>query len=696
MLIKLITSLLLWSGLFFFSMPQLLGQIDTIAYYKSIEGKSLNNQKYHTITTRFTIDKPGHLTGLVIHTNSSETGSCLVHVYGHQGGTSKPTHKKELISPIIANKEKVGAEAIKVAFPSPIFLQNDQFFIKLDGFKGNFGISLDTSYLVDPCRGKDSGIFAPTQLNNRNENYYPSIDALIKYLPLDAPIFQDITTAVGIDSSIINHSIAWGDIDKDNWLDLLIGGYLYKNEKGQFKDITSQLAITNNASIKASAFIDIENDGDQDLLILDTQGSYLLINDGTGQFTKKQLAFPPLIDPSGLSIADINNDKLPDVVITQLWSRYPVPLPNYLFLNNGQLGFKDITKRLYPYHHKDSNFPTGRYKNRRSRGTQFVDFDLDGDQDLYITNYFLEKDEFYENDGMGNFKERPAPISKNSLNKGNHGTGVDWYDFDNDGDFDLLLPQFAHARNINRLGQKGTQLFENDEGKFIPIDSSGIAYEESHAGASFGDVNNDGLVDLVSTVFYPCRYIDFYLQQPDHTFKMSTAAAGLAKITTGNDACFVDYNNDGLLDLAMGKNNNFRLFKNVQSINNNWIKLSLRSQSKNYFGIGAIVKVHTDLGVYTQEMTAGRGQKMQKPSVLHFGLGTNDKIEQVEVFWDQDKVETYTGLTVNSSYFLLEQQGNNAGEWIKIETKSTFSFFKILLGGLLVFLLFLFVWKYLR
>ena len=124
----------------------------------------------------------------------------------------------------------------------------------------------------------------------------------------------------------------------------------------------------NSASIKASAFIDVENDGDQDLLILDTQGSYLLINDGTGQFTKKQLTLPPLIDPSGLSIADINNDSLPDLVITQLWSRYPVPLPNYLFLNNGQLGFKDITKRLYPYHHKDSNFPTGRYKNRRSRG----------------------------------------------------------------------------------------------------------------------------------------------------------------------------------------------------------------------------------------------------------------------------------------------------------------------------------------
>jgi len=688
---KLPTFLLLWSCLFLFFTPQLLGQIDTISYYKSIEGKSLNNQTYKTITTRFTLDKPGHLTGLLVHTNSSEIGTCLVHVYGHEGGTSNPSKKEELIPPVIATKKKIGDEIVKVEFSTPIFLENDQFFITLDKFKGNFGISLDTSFLVTPCTGKDSGIFAPTQLNNRNENHYTSIDALIKYLPVTPPIFQDITTAVGIDSTIINHSIAWGDIDNDNWLDLLIGGYLYKNEKGQFKNITSQLAITQNGSIKASAFLDVENDGDQDILILNTKGSCLLINNGKGLFEKKSLSLPPLLDPSGLSIADINKDGLPDLVITQLWSHYPQPLPNYLFLNTGQLNFKDITKRLYPYHQKDTNFPVDRYQNRRSRGAQFVDFDLDGDQDLYITNYFLEKDEFYENDGMGNFKSLPAPLSKNSSARGNHGTGVDWYDYDNDGDMDLLLPQFAHPTNISRWGQKGTQLFENNKGEFTPVDSTGIAYEESHAGASFGDVNNDGLVDLVTTVFYPCRYIDFYLQQSDHTFKMSTAAAGLAKITTGNDACFVDYNNDGLLDLAMGNNNKFRLFKNVQKTNNNWIKLSVRSHSKNHFGIGAIVKVYTDSSVYTQEINAGRGQKMQKPTVLHFGLGRSDKIEKVEVFWDHDKVEIYTDLTINSTYYLLEQQGKKKnGSWIKIKTRTSNFYLKVLLGGLLLlFLVFL-------
>ena len=659
---KLFTYIILCSYLLLGYTFQLNGQIDTISFYQSAQGQPVDNTTYHTITTRFTIDKPGYLVGLLLHTNSLDTGTCMVHVYGHEGGTSNPTNKKEITTPVTAAKKKIGTEVIEVRFPRPILLENDQFFITLDKFKGNFGISLDTSYLVKPCRGRDSGVFAPTQLNRRNQNYYPSIDALIAYLPLDTPIFQDITAAVGIDTTIANHSIAWGDIDNDNWLDLLIGGYLYKNERGTFKDISNQLAITHNASIKASAFIDVDNDGDQDLLFLDTKGSFLMVNNGKGVFEKKQLSFPPLIDPSGLSIADINNDKLPDLVITQLWSRYPDPLPNYLFLNKGQLNFEDITKRLYPYHYKDTNFPIDRSQNRRTRGAQFVDFDLDGDQDLYITNYFLEKDEFYENDGTGNFKSLPAPLSKNSSDRGNHGTGVDWYDYDNDGDFDLLLPQFAHPTNIRKWGQKGTQLFENIEGEFKPLDSSGIAYEESHAGASFGDVNNDGLVDLVTTVFYPCRYIDFYLQKPNHTFKMSTAAAGLAKITTGNDACFVDYNNDGLLDVAIGKNNKFRLFKNSKPTKNNWIKISLRSQSKNHFGIGAIVKVYTSSGVYTQEVNAGRGQKMQKPTVLHFGLGTSNEIEKVEVFWGKDKVENYIGLKINSSYHLLEKQGKK--KWI--------------------------------
>ena len=72
-----------------------------------------------------------------------------------------------------------------------------------------------------------------------------------------------------------------------------------------------------------------------------------------------------------------------------------------------------------------------------------------------------------------------------------------------------------------------------------------------HPMYTIGDFNNDGLVDLLTTVYYGCRYVDLYLQQKDHHFELSTYQSGLSKIATGNDACFVDYNNDGWHDLML-------------------------------------------------------------------------------------------------------------------------------------------------
>jgi hypothetical protein len=341
-----------------------------------------------------------------------------------------------------------------------------------------------------------------------------------------------------------------------------------------------------------------------------------------------------------------------------------------LFLNTRKNDFEDITKRLYPQHNGEFNFPdewecitevdstyfSNYNKNRRSRGTQFTDVDLDGDIDLYITNYFLERDEFYENDGNGFFTSLPTPKPlEQSDTMDNHGTGVDWYDYDNDGDFDLLLPQLAHPRNIDSFDHRGTTLFRNDNGQFRDSNPvNGIQYEETHAGATVGDVNNDGLVDIFTTLYYGCRFVDLYLQQADYSFVLSTYQSGFYKVNTGNDACFVDYNNDGRLDLATGNKGKFRLYKNRKSNENRWLKLQLVAQSMNRIAIGARVKVYTDEQILMQEVNAGRGQKMQKPSWLHFGLGKAEKIKKVEVYWSNKQAEQFLEIETNQSYILTE------------------------------------------
>ncbi len=352
-------------------------------------------------------------------------------------------------------------------------------------------------------------------------------------------------------------------------------------------------------------------------------------------------------------------------------------MPNYLFVNTGY-GFRDATTSIYPDHVDKFNYPdqldcfSGGYyscipdgnKNRRSRAAQFVDLDLDGDQDIYITNYFLEEDELYINDGLGNFESgtlpyKPIPNPNRSSRKlwyhYEHGTGVHWHDYDNDGDFDLLLPQLAHPQNMTRFQHSGTLLMRNDGDTFTNVyPSSGLAYEETHAGCGFGDINNDGLSDLVTTVYYGCRYIDCYLQKQDHTFQNITYRAGLSKISSGNDVSFVDFNNDGKLDMVAGSNNKVRLYENRGKNKNRWLKISLQREDKNYHGVGCHVKVYAGDNVYTQEVTSGRGQMIQQAPVLHFGVGRTRKINQVEVYWGSDLIGVFFDLKSNRHYHLRE------------------------------------------
>jgi hypothetical protein len=167
--------------------------------------------------------------------------------------------------------------------------------------------------------------------------------------------------------------------------------------------------------------------------------------------------------------------------------------------------------------------------------------------------------------------------------------------------------------------------------------SLGIEYEETHAGGAWGDIDNDGLVDLIMTTYFGCRFIDLYKHNYDHTFSNITYEWGLKKIVTGDDACWADYDGDGKLDLAMSQDRKFKLFKNTYSSGKNWVELDLTSEVENFYAIGAKVKVFAGGKIYYQEVTAGRGQNMQKPSRLHFGLGDAPKIDRVSVRWPGTK-----------------------------------------------------------
>ena len=662
--------------IFLVTVSHSFAQLDTIRTYKELDQKEyFSNQDYSSIIARILPERPCSVGGFTIHLDGG-IGSCWIHLYGHEGGAVMPFLKKDLIEPIEILKANEGDTSITILLENQIDFDNDQFFIAFDQFKGNLGLKTDTQSKIDYCRSANGGNYYPSFVLDRKLAKFVgkarpiALDIILSYVPTVDPYFFDITKDKGLPTHKFNSTAAWADVDKDLWLDLLIGDQLYLNKGGVFELKNFQSLLTKRNKNKRSAFIDMNNDGNWDIILFNQKKSWLYLNEGKGDFKRYPLSIPSLTSLQSFSIADINKDGFPDLVLVQLWSDYPVPKPNYLLLNNQSLDFENITARLYPDSTLDYNFPDGKVsianneetnesnsnRNKRSRASQFVDYDQDGDQDLYVTNYYLETDELFENDGSGFFTKVsvPKPALQNKTTD-NNGTGVAWYDYDNDGDFDLLVPQLAHPRNILGYDHRGSTLYENRNGQFKDITaSSGIQYEETHAGSAFGDINNDGQADLITTVYYGCRFVDLYIQQEDHSFKMSTHHSGFQKLSTGSEVGYVDYNNDGKQDVFFAKEGAFLLFENKTKNRNNWIKFNVKGKNFNHFGIGAMVKVYAGNEVYTREISSGKGQGLQGPTTLHFGLGRERRVDRVELWYGGRLVSVLKGLRVNRSYLLVE------------------------------------------
>ncbi|MEO0117936.1 MAG: FG-GAP-like repeat-containing protein [candidate division WOR-3 bacterium] len=446
------------------------------------------------------------------------------------------------------------------------------------------------------------------------------ISYLRKVFKYKGPIFTDITKEVGLENERAGR-VAFGDYNNDGYEDLLLNGSkLFKNDNGKrFSEVTKEAKIYGNNN--GGLFADLDNDGYLDIVCISNEkkGEKVFKNNGDGTFTDvSELAKIYDDYPSeGLGIGDINNDGLLDIYIAnyEIWEEHRY-LPDFLYKNLGDFKFEDISEKA----------GIRNVENKAGRGVNIGDYNDDGYLDIYVSNYRLCENFLWHNNKDLTFENKAHYLGVAGEEREGyygHTIGSEWADYDNDGDLDLITCNLAHPRYIQFSNR--TMLYENKGNRFVDVrKKKGIKYEETHSDPAFGDIDNDGDLDLYITSVYENRRSFLYLNDKGK-FKDITYLSGV-RVFNGWGCAFCDYDNDGDLDLVVGSGSGVKFFRNDTENGNNYLKIKMIGKKSNKDGIGARVKIKMDKKILLREVNCGKGITSQSSMILHFGLGKKNKI----------------------------------------------------------------------
>jgi hypothetical protein len=439
----------------------------------------------------------------------------------------------------------------------------------------------------------------------------------------------------------------------------------------EFKDVSTVAGVADDGLGKGVAFADINNDGLVDLYVSNKGGANkLYLNKGAGKFEDITAKAGAGIDYPGYAMGsvfgDYNNDGFADLYLAT-GGRDEIEA-NRLFRNNGDMTFTDVTNAA------------GVGLKAFTYGASFVDYDNDGNLDLYCANYGVgAKNILYRNNGNGTFTDVTDvagvgdlswswmatwadvnndqfvdlyvvngryPVgepNKLYLNNGNGtfteaarkagvadanwGLGAVFADIDNNGTLDLFVSNYVGPNNLYLNDGKGQFTLASDQLKG--------AHEGWGKGPTFGDIDHDGDLDLYEG---DCKLANqLYLNDGKGNFANVVDEQPVLKCETvrTKGTAFADVDNDGDLDLYVinwGAPN--KLYLNQQN-DNNWLKVKLTGtvSSRDAYGSKVRVTEHgkSDL-LGLREVRSASGFCAQTPQMVHFGLTADKTYDVVAVF----------------------------------------------------------------
>jgi hypothetical protein len=455
--------------------------------------------------------------------------------------------------------------------------------------------------------------------------------------------FTDVTDKSGVGYPCFAMGAVVGDYNNDGWPDLLVtclgGVVLYRNNgDGTFTDVTKQAGLSDTQFATGAAFGDYDNDGWVDLFVshyvdfhlddlpkfgssktcqyhglavqcgprgLKGAGDLLFHNNGDGTFTNVSKA-AGVDDPHGYYglgtvWSDFNDDGLLDLFVAN------DSTPNFLYRNDGKGHFTEVGFIAGTAVSQDGSEQAG-------MGIALGDYLHTGRLSLFVTHFSEEYAALFRNDGGMSFTDVSFQAGVATPTIPYVGWGTAFFDFDNDGWPDLFLvnghvyPQ-VDTLDVGAKYREPKLLFQNrHDGTFRNISEQvgpAIQIPQVSRGAAFGDLFNDGHIDIV-------------------------------------------------VENLDGKP---MILRNAGRNHNHWIGFELAGTKSNRLALNARVKVVAGELVQVDEVRSGGSYLSQNDLRTHFGLGAHDRVDRVEILWASGKTETLNNLSADRFYPVKEGEG---------------------------------------
>lgn len=452
--------------------------------------------------------------------------------------------------------------------------------------------------------------------------------------------FEDVTQAADVGDRGFGMGAACADYDNDGDYDIYVTNFgqdvLYSNNgDGTFTDVTGAAGIDHPVWSTSALFFDANNDRYLDIYVTSYVTFNLEEHEPCYQLASHLMNY---CDITGI-------DGFPDALY--------IGGPGGVFVDwTDESGMFDKTENIV----KGMALAAG-------------DFNNDGWQDIYVAND-TDPNFLFRNTGDGHFEEIgvSAGAAFSETGAPEAGMGVDHTDLDGDGFLDVIVSNWVEESNALYMG--GEEYFIHASRDAGLYDAS---YPWSAFGIDFADFDNDGDQDLVVAngnvldnfeEFMPIQTF----RQPAQLFlnegqgKLTEAppevSGDLADRIVGRGTITVDLDDDGRLDLVLTRNNEpVAIYRNVWSDAGNWVGVFLVGKSGNREAVGARLKVESAAGVVLDERKAGSSYLTSGDPRMHFGLGNAAKADRITVRWPGGYTEKFENLSAGRYHVLEEGTG---------------------------------------